>query len=76
VDRSISCIPLYRPVYIKVEGGQTFTITNHGKPIADLIPSKANDHTRTEAAINNILKTKKHKMSDESLAELKESGRK
>ncbi|VAW78414.1 hypothetical protein MNBD_GAMMA12-614 [hydrothermal vent metagenome] len=60
----------------KVEGGQAFTITNRGKPIADLIPSKANDHARTEAAINNILKAKKHKISDESLAELKESGRK
>lgn len=60
----------------KVESGQTFTITNRGKPIADLIPSKAGDHERTVAAINNILKAKKHKVSDETFADLKENGRK
>ena len=60
----------------KVESGQTFTITNRGKPIADLIPSKAGSHERTVAAINNILKAKKHKISNETLADLKESGRK
>ena len=60
----------------KVKSGQTFTITNHGKPIADLIPSRAGDRERTEAAINNILKAKKHKITDATLTELKETGRK
>ncbi len=60
----------------RVEGGEAFTITNRGKPIADLIPSRVGDQQKTEAAINNILKAKKHKVSDEILDSLKESGRK
>ncbi len=60
----------------RVEGGEAFTITNRGKPIADLIPSRAGDKQKTEAAINNILKATKHKVSDKTLGELKESGRK
>jgi len=60
----------------RVEGGEAFTITNRGKPIADLIPSRAGDKQKTEAAINNILKATKHKVSDKTLDELKESGRK
>jgi len=60
----------------RVETGEAFTITNRGKPIADLIPSKSASHLKTEAAISNILKSKKHRVSDELLNNLKESGRK
>ena len=60
----------------RVEAGETFTITNRGKPIADVIPSRASDRLKTQAAIANILKVKKHPMPDEALNELKESGRK
>lgn len=60
----------------RVEVGEAFTITNRGKPIADLIPSRASDRLKTEAAIAAILKAKKHKMSDKVLAELKDLGRK
>ena len=60
----------------KVKSGQAFTITNRGKPIADLIPSKAGNYERTAAAINNILKARKHKITDATLTELKEAGRK
>ena len=60
----------------RVETGESFTITNRGKPIADLIPSRSSSHLKAEAAINNILKAKKHKLSDEVLEGLKESGRK
>ena len=60
----------------RVASGQSFTITNRGKPIADLVPSRENDQQKTEAAINNILKAKKHRVSDESLDDLKSSGRK
>jgi prevent-host-death family protein len=60
----------------RVESGEAFTITNRGKPVADLIPSRSGDQQKTEAAISNILKAKKHKISDEVLDELKESGRK
>ena len=60
----------------RVEGGKTFTITNRGKPIADLIPSRISHQQKTKTAISNILKAKKHKVSDEVLGRLKDSGRK
>jgi len=60
----------------RVEMGEAFTITNRGKPIADLIPSRSSKYLKTEAAINNLLKAKKHKVSNEVLNGLKESGRK
>jgi prevent-host-death family protein len=60
----------------RVEAGETFTITNRGKPIADLIPSRAGSKLKTQAAIANLLKTKKHPVSDEALSELRNSGRK
>ncbi|MCH8136512.1 MAG: type II toxin-antitoxin system prevent-host-death family antitoxin [Proteobacteria bacterium] len=60
----------------RVETGEAFTITNRGKPIADLIPSRAAGHLKTKAAIKNILKAKKHRVSDKLLNGLKEDGRK
>ncbi len=60
----------------RVEAGEAFTITNRGKPIADVIPSRAGDHFKVEEAIANILKFKKHQVSDEVLNELKDCGRK
>ncbi len=60
----------------RVEAGESFTITNRGKPIADLIPSRSSNKLKTESAINNILKSRKHSTSDALLAELKDAGRK
>ena len=60
----------------RVEAGEAFTITNRGKPVADLIPSRVGNKQRTESAITNILKAKKHKISEAELNELKETGRK
>ena len=60
----------------RVESGESFTITNRGKPVADLIPSRSNDRLKAESSIHNILKAKKHKMPDALLNELKEDGRK
>jgi len=60
----------------RVESGEAFTITNRGKPIADVIPSRSSDRLKTEAAIANILKAKKHKTTDSELDELKSDGRK
>ena len=60
----------------RVEAGECFTITNRGKPVADLVPSRSGSDHRIEGAIANILKAKKHIVSDEELAELKERGRK
>ena len=60
----------------RVEAGETFTITNRGKPVADLMPSRAAVPQKAQVAISNILQAKKHPMSDETLSELKQSGRK
>ena len=60
----------------RVESGEAFTITNRGKPIADVIPSRSSDRLKAEAAIANIIKARKHKISDSELDELKDSGRK
>ena len=60
----------------RVETGEAFTITNRGKPIADIIPSRSGSHLKTEVAINNILNAKKHRVTNALLSVLKESGRK
>jgi prevent-host-death family protein len=60
----------------RVENGETFTITNRGKPIADLTPSRQGGRLKTQTAINNILSTRKFRTTDEDLEKLKESGRK
>lgn len=60
----------------RVEAGEAFTITNRGKPIADLIPSRAAERAKAESAIANILKARKHIIPDAVLNELKSTGRK
>ena len=60
----------------KVANGSHFTITNRGKPVADLVPSHASSKLKAETAIKNILKARKLKVSDADLNEMKESGRK
>ena len=58
------------------ETGANFTITKHGKPVADLIPSKSSEKSKAETAINNILKSRKHLVTDSDLDEMKTRGRK
>ncbi len=60
----------------RVEAGERFTITNRGKPVADLIPSLSGSDHRVESAIANILKARKHVVSNKDLSGLKEKGRK
>ncbi len=60
----------------RVEAGETFTITNRGKAVADLIPSKSSSREKTKHAIDNLLKMTKATVSDDVLQSLKDSGRK
>ncbi|MGI9289443.1 MAG: type II toxin-antitoxin system Phd/YefM family antitoxin [Pseudomonadales bacterium] len=60
----------------RVEAGESFTITNRGRPIADVVPSRVGSRLKAQSAINNILNTKKHTVSDDTLANMKEAGRK
>jgi len=60
----------------RVAAGESFTITNRGKPIADVMPSHSINHSKTQVAIDNILAAKKHAISDQYLTELRNEGRK
>lgn len=60
----------------RVEAGESFTITNRGKAIAELIPSSSRSQQKTRLAIDSILKAKKIVMSDSALHDLKTDGRK
>ncbi|WP_062060530.1 type II toxin-antitoxin system Phd/YefM family antitoxin [Cellvibrio sp. OA-2007] len=60
----------------RVEAGESFTITNRGKAVADLTPSSARSQQKTQLAIDSILKAKKVVISDTDLHELKADGRK
>jgi prevent-host-death family protein len=59
----------------RVEAGESFTITNRGKPVADVVPSRTGSHLKAQSAISNILAAKKHVSPDEVIAEFKVSGR-
>lgn len=58
-----------------VASGESFTITNRGKPVADIVPSRKGSRALARAAIANILEARKHVVSDETLSDLKEAGR-
>lgn len=60
----------------RVESGETFTITNRGKAVADLVPSKSVSRAKAKLAIDNLLKIKKIEVPDKILSELREAGRK
>jgi len=60
----------------RVVEGESFTITNRGKPVADLVPSYTQNHLKAQTAINCILAARKHPISDSALTELKKAGRK
>lgn len=60
----------------RVEAGEAFTITNRGKPVADLMPSRSGTRLKAQGAITNILKARKRTISNAELIKLKDAGRK
>lgn len=62
----------------RVRAGESFTITNRGKPVADLLPSRAASRQKTAAAIENILTMSGTTVpvSDDGLEEYRKKGRK
>ncbi len=60
----------------RVAEGESFTITNRGKPVAELTPSRSDESLRIKTAIDTLLQSKKHSMSASTLNELKADGRK
>ncbi len=59
-----------------VEAGESFTITNRGRAIADIVPSQTGNRLRAKSAVENILGAKKHLVPDAALAQLRQTGRK
>ena len=59
----------------RVEAGESFTITNRGKPVADVVPSKNTSRLKIQETIDNILSSKSHTVTDDELAEYKTAGR-
>ena len=60
----------------RVEAGETFTITNRGKPVADLIPNKAAGHARLANIIDTMLNNTAQPLDKTTLQALKTDGRK
>ena len=62
----------------RVQAGESFTITNRGKPVADLIPSKVASRQKPGIAIDAIRKIRKTvaSISDERLEKYRKEGRK
>ena len=62
----------------RVRAGESFTITDRGEPVADLLPSKTASRQKVVAAIDNILSMSKTTVpvSDDRLEEYRKEGRK
>jgi prevent-host-death family protein len=59
----------------RVEGGEQFTITRHGRPIARLIPVSRPDRDRRREAIARIKELRKGQTLGGSLKKLINEGR-
>jgi prevent-host-death family protein len=59
----------------RVESGEQFTITKHGRPIARLVPIVRTDRERRRAAIARIKEMSKGQILGGSLKELINEGR-
>ena len=62
----------------RVQEGESFTITDRGDPVADLLPSRTASKQKVAAAIDNILRMSKKTVpvSDDLLEECRREGRK
>ena len=62
----------------RVRAGESFTITDRGDPVADLLPSSTASRQKAAAAIDNILRMNKTTVpvSDDRLEECRREGRK
>ena len=62
----------------RVRAGESFTITDRGDPVADLLPSRTPSKQKVAAAIDNILRMSKKTVpvSDDLLEESRREGRK
>lgn len=59
----------------RVEHGEQFTITKHGRPIARLVPLKQGDQERRGAAIDRLLVFRRGRKLGVPIRQLIEEGR-
>ena len=60
----------------RVQAGERFVITRHGRPIAELIPFRARDDAKVRAAIADLKDfQRKHTLAGLSIREMIEEGR-
>lgn len=61
----------------RVQKGEHFVITKHGRPIAELVPIRAQDSDKIRVAIDNLKSFQKnHSLGDLSVRDLIDEGRK
>lgn len=61
----------------RVELGESITITKHGKPIADLVPTGTTSEDDVQSAIDGMFALRKSvAMSDSTLEQRRKTGRK
>jgi len=59
----------------RVEHGEQFTITKHGRPVARLVPVRRSDQERRREAIARLLVFRKGRTLGVSIKQLIEEGR-
>jgi len=59
----------------RVEAGESFTITNRGRAIADLVPSRTTSKKKAIQAVENLLKRPKVRITSADLKKMRETGR-
>lgn len=59
----------------RVESGESFTITNRGKPVADVVPSEQARRLQVQETIDKMLLLRKPAVADEQLLAFKSEGR-
>ncbi|MFV2058519.1 MAG: type II toxin-antitoxin system Phd/YefM family antitoxin [Thiohalomonadales bacterium] len=59
----------------RVEAGESFTITNRGRAVADLVPSRAASKQKAIQAVANLLEKPKVQITADVLKQLREIGR-
>jgi len=60
----------------RVASGEAFTITNKGKAVAVLIPSKLVNREKARLAVSNLIKTPKVKISNDEFDKLRMADKK
>lgn len=59
----------------RAEQGERFTVTNRGKPVAQLVPRESSQDGQVSVVIGNILKNIKRTATDAELQAMKAKGR-